>query len=79
MLEARVVTVVGRIGKQSGADPLPPGYSEERGLTFEEAGRILGLKPKKVKALPLKRVRYGHRTVRLLLSDVVAYMRSRAL
>jgi hypothetical protein len=60
--------------------PEPPLLSpvEDRPLTYQECAEILKTSAKQVKGLPLKRVRLGHRTVRILYSDLIAYLRAHA-
>lgn len=75
------MTIAGRIGLPPGVNaPPPPSYEGEESLTAGEVARRLGgrFTAKRVHAMPIKRVRLGHRTVRYLWSDVVAYLRSRA-
>lgn len=50
----------------------------DRPLTYREAAEILQTSPKQVRRLPVKRVRLGHRTVRIMYSDLMAYLQSRA-
>jgi hypothetical protein len=46
----------------------------DRPLTYQEAAAILKTSAKQVRRLPLKRVRLGHRTVRIMYSDLMAYL-----
>jgi hypothetical protein len=56
--------------------PLQP--TEDRPLTYEECARILKTSRKQVARLPLKRIRMGHRTVRIMYSELLRYLESRA-
>lgn len=49
----------------------------DRPLTYQEAAAILKTSPKQVKRLPLKRVRLGYRTVRIMYSELIRFLRSR--
>lgn len=51
---------------------------QDRPLTYQEAAAILKTSPNQVRRLPLKRVRLGYRTVRIMYSDLMAYLQSRA-
>jgi hypothetical protein len=51
---------------------------DDRPLTYEEAAQILKTSAKQVKRLPLKRVKLGHRTVRIMYSELLRYLHSRA-
>ena len=51
---------------------------QDRPLTYREAAAILKTSPNQVRRLPLKRVRLGYRTVRIMYSDLMAYLQSRA-
>ena len=50
----------------------------DRLLTYREAAAILKTSPNQVKRLPLKRVRLGHRTVRIMYSELMRYLRDHA-
>ncbi len=50
----------------------------DRPLTYKEAAAILHTGVKTVKGLPVKRVRLGHRTVRIMYSELMRYLQSRA-
>lgn len=52
--------------------------AEDRPLTYEDCARILGTSRKQVARLPLKRIRLGHRTVRIMYSELLRYLESRA-
>jgi len=73
------VTIAGRIEPRAVPAP-PPDYAGEESLTAGEVAQRLGgrFTAKRVHTMPLRRVRLGHRTVRYLWSDVVAFLRSRA-
>ena len=52
--------------------------TQDRPLTYEEAAKIAKVSAKTVRSWPVKRARLGHRTVRIMLSDLLAYLHSRA-
>jgi len=52
--------------------------TEDRPLTYKEAAAILKTSAKQVSRLPIKRIRMGHRTVRIMYSELMAYLRARS-
>lgn len=62
--------------------PIFPPYEAVRDLeifTVFEAAIFLPITPKKLKRLPIRKVRLGHRTVRYLRKDLLAFMEGHAL
>lgn len=52
--------------------------TDDRALTYQEAAALAKVSAKTVRSWPVKRVRLGHRTVRIMLSDLLSYLHSRA-
>lgn len=51
---------------------------EDEPLTYRECAVILKTSAKQVSRLPIKRIKMGHRTVRIMRSDLMAYLREHA-
>ena len=47
-------------------------------LTAKEAADLLHVSEKTLRRLPLKKIRIGHRTLRYLREDILAYLRGKA-
>ena len=52
--------------------------SDKEVLSFKEAGELVGVHPRTISGWPIKRVRLGHRTVRILKADLLAYLKTKA-
>jgi hypothetical protein len=50
------------------------GERDNRLLTPEELGQLLGISPRMALLLPIKQIRLGKRTIRFILRDVYEYL-----
>ncbi len=50
----------------------------DEALTYEEAAKLANVSPTTLRGWGIKRVRLGHRTVRIMKSDLIAYLKERA-
>lgn len=57
---------------------IQPADLNDVALTYQEAAAIAKVSPTTVRGWPIKRARLGHRTVRIMKSDLIAYLKERA-